>query len=323
MVVTITINPIVERRLYFDKFESGKVNRTEKEKFRAGGKGINVSRQLNNLGIKNTAVTFLGGDGGKLLRRTLKEEKIEFSPVQTGGETRQAWVAVDQSNKKVTSLFAPNSDITQREADDFLDKSLKVINNASVVVLAGSSPSETCDHIFPEIIKAAINEDKSVVADTYGKHLEACINAGPTALHINRDEAVNSLGITLDSEEEYRNLLSGFYDRGIKLSFVTNGNKPFYSSKFDFHYKIGVPAIEEYDSTGSGDAFVAGIVYGMEKALVYDEFTNLAVKLGALNATSEETCMVKINEIESFNSLADISPVGKKMKIIDDSPTIY
>lgn len=322
MVVTITLNPLVENRLTFDNIKNGSVNRASEESFRAGGKGINVSRQLNFLGIKNTAVTFVGGDTGKIFRRILKDENIDFSPVQSKEETRRATVVTDISKGEVTSYIPANPAITKAEAADLEDKASKVINNASVVVFAGSSPSPECDNIFPALIEKANNEDKVTVLDTYGKHLQACIDASPSIIHLNRDEVKASLNIELNTEDDYREFLSGLYKKGIRLAFITDGNKTFYASKFDFHYKITVPEIEETDPVGSGDAFVSGIVYGLEKAFVFDQFTETAVKLGALNAASGKTCAVTLSELENYSGNVTVEAVGKKMKILDDSPTI-
>lgn len=322
MVVTITLNPIVERRFYLHNVVPGSANRAKKEALRAGGKGINVSRQIALFGIANVAVTFIGGDSGKLLRRALKEDEINFTPIQLKDEIRTGFVSVDETSKSVTSFFPPNPIVTKNEATDFLDKAMKVINNASVVVLAGSSPSPECDYIFPEIIRRANELDKTVILDTYGDHLENCLNASPTMLHINKSEIEKSLYVTLNDEDSYREILQSFYKKGIKLSFITNGSNSFYASKFDFHYRVDVPVVDEFDATGSGDAFVAGLVIGLEKALVFDEFVNLSVSLGALNAKSEKTCAVTPAELELANYEIRINAVGKKMKIIDDSPTI-
>ena len=122
MILTVTPNPLLERRLYFDTIEPGKVNRSYKETFYAGGKGINVSRQLNRLGIQNNALTFLGGENGKLLRKCLTGENISFNAVSTKDETRYSSVIIEEKNKRITSFFSPNSHISKKEVNTFIEK---------------------------------------------------------------------------------------------------------------------------------------------------------------------------------------------------------
>ena len=83
MILTVTLNPLLEHRLTYETLKIGKENRNAKEFYKAGGKGINVSRQLNFLSVDNIAFTFLGGSNGKFLKKLLAEEKINFTSIST------------------------------------------------------------------------------------------------------------------------------------------------------------------------------------------------------------------------------------------------
>jgi tagatose 6-phosphate kinase len=321
MVLTVTLNPLLERRMFFGEVEFGKSHRCNRDIFYSGGKGINVSKQLNFLGIKNHAFTFLGGSNGKNLRHCFVNDKIDFTVVSTKSETRTADLIINKDNL-VTTFFGINSEITIDEAKEFSEKLEKMIQNCSIVVFAGSSPSKTTDDIFPYGIELSNKHDKISILDTYGTHLQNCLDAQPTAVHNNVNEVENSLGISLKTENDKLEYLQSLYSKNIKLSFLTDGANPAYVSKFDFHYKIENPKIDTVDSTGSGDAFVAGITYGLENSLVFDEFVKIASALGAANAAKLEACEVSIDEMNKFCDDINITPIGKKMKIIDDSPTI-
>ena len=320
MILTITLNPLLERRLFFDSIEIGKPNRAGKEIYYAGGKGINVSRQLNFLGEKNSAFTFLGGNNGKLLRHCLTEDKIDFSVVSTKSETRAADVIIEEINKRVTTFFGVNNLITHEEVSEFKIKVEKMIQNCSVVVLSGSSPCKETDEIFPYAIELANNFDKISILDTYGGHLQECLSKAPTLVHNNVDEVEQSLHLSLQNEKCKLDYMDYLYSKNIKLAFLTDGSNPAYASKFDFHYKIISPNVDVFDATGSGDAFVAGLAYGMENSLVFDEFVKTAAAIGTANAAMIETCAVPFNDIENYINKVEVLPVGKKMKIIDDSP---
>ncbi len=322
MVLTVTLNPLLERRLYFSELTSGQVNRSHREELKIGGKGINVSRQLSNLGIKNQAITFLGGENGKHIRRIAKEEQLDLLAVNIKENTRWGCLAIKDDFKLENTFFSPSNNITEKEADEFLTRIGKVVQNSSIVSLNGSSPGGAADKIFPEIIKLAKKYDKFVVLDTYGKHLKECITEAPELLRINKDEVEHSLNIKLDSDKAYKEALDYFYSKGVKISYISNGAENTWASKFNFHYKIVNPKVTEIDGTGSGDAFLSGVIYGLEKALIFDEFSVLGAKLGAINASDHEVCNVSFSALESFTDNPLIESVGKKMKILDDSPTI-
>ncbi|AFN73774.1 1-Phosphofructokinase [Melioribacter roseus P3M-2] len=320
MILTVTLNPLLERRKFFDEVELGKSHRCKNEIYAAGGKGINVSRQLNKFGIQNTAFTFLGGNNGKILRSVLTNEKINFTVQSTKSETRAAELIIEENHKRVTTFFGLNNDVTYEEAEEFKSKLDKMIQNCSIVVFSGSAPSDSANSIFPYGIELAHKYDKISILDTYGSHLEDCLNAAPTAVHNNREELEKSLGISLKSEKEIRAYMNDLYSKGIKLIFITDGDKPFYAAKFDFHYKITPPEVDVYDATGSGDSFVAAIAYGLEKSMVFDEFIRIATAAGSANASKLETSAVTVEEYSGLLELVRIEQIGKKMKIIDDTP---
>ena len=320
MVLTVTINPLLERRFYYPDIVLSSVNRNGKVNLKAGGKGINVSRQLNKIGISNMALLFTGGSNGKQFREALRSEGINYSDIVIKDETRDAAIIVDKSIQKVYSFFAKNSMVSENEVQDFITKMEKAIATCEIVVFSGSSPCKEAEKIFSEGISIANRLDKISICDTYGNHLEECVNASPTIIHNNVDEIENTLGLSLKSEKDQLNFLETLYKKGIKQAYITNDAKPFYASNFDFHYKVTLPEINTSDSTGSGDAFVAGLVYGWHKKLTFEEQLRFASTLGVSNATSLEVCDVSLKEANSLTEKIQIEAVGKKLKTINDKP---
>lgn len=320
MILTVTINPLLERRFTFGKIVSGHENRNASEELKAGGKGINVSRQLNRLDVQNLAFTFLGGINGKLLKEVFSKEGMNFTFVRTFSETRNAVLAIDKSQENVTTYFAQNPEISKEEVDEFKTKLEKMIQNCEAVVFSGSSPCRTTDSIFPLGIEIANKYDKISLCDTYGDHLKDCIEAGPTIIHNNIDETEKSMAVTLNSEKEKSGYLDFLYSKNIKQAYLTDGENESYCSNFDYHFKVKLPEVKTMDSTGSGDSFVAGIIYGWHKNLTFENSLLIASSLGIANSISFDTSNFLLKDAEAFNNSISIQPVGKKMKTIDVSP---
>jgi 1-phosphofructokinase family hexose kinase len=320
MILTITINPLLEQRFTYkngiagDKIRDGKINVV------SAGKGINVSRQLNKLKTHNAALTFSGGTYGKLFKECVRNEGLNVSFIHTKAETRICSVIIDEENKKSDYYFIENSRITEDEADKFISQMEKMIQNCELVVFSGSSPCNETDVIFPTGIEFANRYNKISICDTYGSHLGNCISSAPLIIHNNMEEVTSSLNIKIQDENDIIKHLDYLYKNGVKQAYLTNGAKNYYASNFDFHYKVTVPKIGTVDSTGSGDALAAGIAYSWHNNLTFENQTKLATALGTVNAIKFDVCNVSADEANEILESVKVEPLGKKMKIINDTP---
>lgn len=320
MILIITLNPLLERRFNYEKVQIGSVNRNSVTKIAAGGKGINVSRQLKKFGVKSFNYFFSGRTNGKIFRDTLKKEGLKFTFVSIKSETRHASVIISESDKKITSYFSEDPIIFQSEVDEFKLKLDKMIQNCEVVVFSGSSPCNETDSIVPYGIELANKYDKISICDTYGKHLQNCIDASPTMIHNNLSEIKKSIGLGLNSENEIIEYLNDLYTKNIKRAFLTDGSNNFYASNFNYIYKIKPLEIQDIDSTGSGDSFVAGIVKSWINSDVFEDSLKFSTAVAGLNAATFEVSNVNPEDAIKLKSKVEVVPVGKKAKTIDDSP---
>lgn len=320
MILTVTLNPLLERRLLFKHIELGKNNRAISESFSAGGKGINVSRQLNFLKTESLAFTFLGGNNGKILRSLLTAENIDFTAVQTKSETRQASLIMEEGEERLTTFFGLNSEVTQSEADEFKTRMKKMIENCEIVVFSGSSPSHLTDDIFPYGIEMAHEFDKISIVDTYGSNLKECIKKAPTVIHNNIHETSTSMNVVFNEEKDILDYMQSLYEMGVKQAYLTDGSKPVYASNFDFLYKAETPQVKELDATGSGDSFTAAVAHGLHNAMTFQETLSFATSLGALNAATWEVCSVNPDQVTEILEKVRVSTLGKKISTLNIKP---
>lgn len=319
MILIVTLNPLLEERFTFAKIVRGQVNRNSAVQFKPGGKGINVSRQLKKLGIDSYNLIFSGGARGKFLKDILRKENFSFSSIQTAAESRFASVIIEEEENIITSYFSPDPSITSKEKDEFSDKLNKMIQTCEMVVFSGSAPAGT-EEIIVQGIQLANKHDKVSICDTYGAHLSEVHNSSPTIIHNNIKETEQSLNIHLNNEEAVLKYLDYLYKNRIKRIYLTDGSNPFYSSNFNYFYKTFPPDVKAVDSTGCGDSFVAGIIYGWHHNLVFEDSLKFAVSLAALNAATFDVSNVNTEDAVGLADSVTLNTVGKKIKTIDDSP---
>ncbi len=313
MILTITLNPLLEKVLFFKKIEKKKVNRSYKLIVNAGGKGINVSRQLNQFKIDNLATGFLGGDNGRKLKSILIKEQIKNSFQQIGDETREGFVIVEDSVIK-ESYFAPDPVVTADEANQFIQKSSKAILNSEMVIFSGSSPEfqnpEDELKIFSELIKLSEHNDKITLVDVYGDHLSDVLKLNPKIVHTNLDELQSSLKISFHDEKDILRFLKDVNNNGIKIFMITNGDKKSFAINHGFLYEIFPPQIETVNSTGSGDAFMAGFIYALHNNLPFEEMLRWATACGTANASQFEVCSSNLDLVNSFYNKVEIKKLN-------------
>ena len=192
-----------------------------------------------------------------------------------------------------------------------------MIQNCDVVIFSGSSPCDEADTIIPDGIELANKYDKVSVCDTYGKHLQSCIDAEPTIIHNNLYEITISLGKNLISETSIIDFLNYLYSKNIKRAFLTDGSNNFYASNFNYIYNIKPLEVQDIDSTGSGDCFVAGLIHSWINSDVFEDSIKYATSVAGLNAASFDVSNVNPEEAIKLKNRVEIFPVGKKTKTIE------
>ena len=320
MILIVTLNPLLEKRFSHSRISLGVVNRNCNLNYAAGGKGINVSRQLKNFGLNSFNFFFAGSNNGKLFREIIKKEGLEFSFIPIKDETRESAIIISEEDKQITSCFTPDPEISLNEVEELKTKLDKMIQNCEIVIFAGSSPSEAAQSIIPFGIQLANKYDKISICDTYGSNLKECLDSAPTIIHNNLNEIESSLKIKLDSENAILNFMEELNKKDVKRIYLTNGANEFYASNFNYKYKVKPIIINSIDSTGSGDCFVASITNSWINGEVFEESLKTATAAAGINSASFDVCNVSQDEISELKGNVQIFSIGKKMKLIDDSP---
>ena len=310
MILTITLNPSVDIAYQLDTFHLDTVNRVENVQKTAGGKGLNVTRVLKQIGEDVVATGFIGGEIGSYVKKQLTRNDIKNSFVEIGNETRNC-IAVLHDGKQ-TEILEQGPTIQEHEALNFIEHLEIILNNVDVVVISGSLPKGLASNYYVEIVELCKKCGVAVVLDCSGMALKNVLESQqkPTVIKPNTEELSQLIGKEVtDDIQELKSVLSGQLFQGIDWIVVSLGAKGAFAKHKDKFYRVRIPKIKVVNPVGSGDSTVAGIAAGLVHALPEAELLKNANVLGMLNAQEEQTGYVNLVHSESLYSQIEVEEV--------------
>ena len=218
MIYTITFNPAIDYIVNVPDYKSGAVNRSSSDKVLAGGKGINVSTVLNNLGCENTALGFTAGFTGNEIKRILSGMgvKTDFIELQEG-YTR---INVKLKSSEETEINGQGPDISEDEIERLMKK-LDSLEDGDYLVLAGSIPKSLPDSIYCDIMKRLSEKKLNIVVDATGDLLVNVLEYHPFLIKPNNHELGEIFGRELKTDEEITECAKELQKKGARNVLVS------------------------------------------------------------------------------------------------------
>jgi len=222
MIYTVTLNPALDRTLWIEKIKPDDSNRIEKEERFAGGKGIDVSRVLTELGITNKALGFVGGFDGEELEGRLINEGISCDFIRISGETRTNIVVNDMKTGNQTIFSARGPEIRPYELMQIIHK-IEKLETPEIVIISGSLPPGIHPEIYRKIIEILKDKGAKIVLDADGDALKSSIQSRPDIIKPNVHELSRLSGINLVHMDEIINTARSTCEKGIGIILVSMG----------------------------------------------------------------------------------------------------
>lgn len=296
MVTTVTLNPMLDKTLSLEKLERGTIHRASAMQMVAGGKGINVSRQLKHLGITTVATGFIGGEVGTIVSRLLSEEGINHDFVRTAGVTREGLTYLE-ADGTWTAMFEPPARAERSAVHELGKKINSLISQSTWIVCGGSSPGEEADDVFYEAILSAHKNGITSVLDSYGRAFELGLKAQPTLVKPNKREYEVTFRQPLTSESDHLKAVQFLLNQGARYCILTDGRNPYVAGIQGHFWKVTPPTVETVNATGSGDALVAGILYGFHQGWKFERCLAFGAAAGAANARVWDVAAASLRDI--------------------------
>jgi tagatose 6-phosphate kinase len=304
-ILTVTLNPSIDTLYKLTDFQLGKTNRCQAPVRTAGGKGLNVTRVIRQLGENVAATGFLGGDAGAFIRRELVKLEVQDHFVEIDGLTRTCLAFVDTSGEQ-TEVLEQGPAIAAGESDEFKKRFLELVKEAAVVVVSGSLPKGMDSGIYQFLLQNAREQDVKLLLDTSGQTLMDCLSFKPFMIKPNLEELEQITGKTFESEADIWQAINQLEEKGVSLVIVTNGAKGAFVSYLGQRFTVSSPMIETVSAVGSGDSFVAGMAVGLARNYPIEKALTLASVCGAANAKEERTGHIEREWVEEYLKRTDL-----------------
>ena len=281
MIVTVTMNPAIDKTVEVDTLARGSLNRIKRVEYDAGGKGINVSRTIRELGGVSMATGFLGGNNGRIIEKALRSRDIVSDFVWVEGETRTN-TKIFEASGELTELNEPGPVISREKLEELLQKLTGYAGGDTLFILSGSIPRGVDTDIYGEIIRLVHKKGSRVLLDADGELFRRALEAGPDMIKPNRAELEEYAGIDYwASEEELLQIAERLAAQGMSHGAVSLGKGGALFLLGDFRAKCPSLSVQAHSTVGAGDAMVAALAYAWSERLDGRETVRLCMAASA------------------------------------------
>ncbi len=285
MIYTVTFNPSLDYIVSVDDFTLGRVNRTTKELVYPGGKGVNVSLVLKNLGMENTALGFIAGFTGTEIERGLKEWGCltDFIKIPEG----MSRINMKLRSREESEINGQGPRISE-DALEELYRKLDAMEPGDVLVLAGSIPNSMPDSSYEQILARVQGRNIRSVVDATGDLLVNVLKYHPFLIKPNNHELEEIFHVPMDSKETIVAHAKKMQEMGAENVLISMaGDGAILVAADGSVWQSPAPKGKVVNSVGAGDSMVAGFITGYLKSQSYEEAFHMGICTGSASAFSE------------------------------------
>ena len=306
MIITVTLNPAIDKTVTISNFTAGEVNRIETLRSDVGGKGINVSKCLKELGCESVAAAFWGGDAGRSGEAQLQQSGVESLPVFIGGTTRTNMKIIDPEQGTNTDINEPGPQISPEELEQLIQKLDEKLNQGDILVLAGSIPAGIGSSIYQELTNRYKEKGVKIFVDADGINFAKAVEAVPYLIKPNIDELSRFAGEKITDIRGILKTVKPLLQSGVQKIVVSMGDQGavfIQKGRIFIASGIQVPVLS---TVGAGDSMVAALAYGEEKCLTEIQTYKLAMAMGAASVMCSGTQAPKASSVESLYHMVNM-----------------
>lgn len=294
MILTVCLNPALQRTLWFAGCRINQVNRAIKKTYTVGGKGVNVARVIHQLGASSCLIYLTGGGTGRDVETLIEEEGIAARSIPVTTSTRVCSTIIDLENNSQTELVEESDAVSSDTVETFFKAYQEHLASASVVVLSGTVPPGFSEDIYGVCIRLARLQGVPVILDAARKLLVCALSEHPFFIKPNCTELAESLNLR---PSNIATAFESLQSQGISNTLVTCENQPAWFYHAGVTYRVSFPALDRVNSIGSGDAIAAGVAVGIEQKKSLPEAVRLGMACGCANVLTETAGSIRMEDV--------------------------
>ena len=298
IIATITLNPSLDQHITVDGLVVDETNRWSRLHRYAGGKGIDVSRAVHEMGGRTTAYGFIGGTIGRAVEILLDEEGVPFSFTPIQGETRTNFIITDSKSLRQTRIDAPGPHISKSGFERFRRKMMRIRPSPDLIVAGGSVPPGIPDDVYYTMILEANTFGVRTILDSDGQWLVEGIKAKPYLIKPNIREAQGLLNRQLPTEEAIVEAGLDLVKMGIEIAVISRGKDGIIATTKKETLKAVPPPVKVKSAVGAGDCTIAGLSLQLAQEEPLAEACRLAVAMGTAAVLTPGTELAHKEDVE-------------------------
>lgn len=314
MILTVTMNAAIDKRYVVERFGVSEVNRVRECTCTAGGKGLNVARNIMLFGEQVSATGFVGGHAGAYITESLTAQGIDNDFLSVPGESRSCINIYDESGRTQTEFLEPGITVCPADAERFLEKYETLVQKAEVVTISGSVPAGMETDYYKKLIAIAARHGRPALLDTSGELLMEGVKAGPAMIKPNIDEIRQLTGSEITDELSLARVAAQVHGQGVGIVVISLGGDGSLVACDEGVLRVRVPKLETVNTVGCGDSMTAGFAIGLKRGLSVRETVRLASAISAANALRQETGYFLTEDMERLLPQIEIETINLDLK---------
>jgi 1-phosphofructokinase family hexose kinase len=311
MLATVTLNPALDKTIYVESLGLDDTNRATDFRLDPGGKGLNVSRVLWELGQSSVLFGFLGGDTGRKLEKFLIDEGLVCDFNWTVGETRENLILQQQGQHLQTKISMPGPTIRVDELHRLKRKIAGRTKDYDWIVFSGSIPPGLGKDVYRELAEEASVRNDRVVLDADGEALRYGLQARPFMIKPNLHELQRMVGRPLATEAAIHAALDEVLEGGlVELVLLSNGPQEVLAATRKERWRARPPQVEVRSTVGAGDSMVAGFLHRHVQGAELSESLRWAVAAGTACVAAQGTELAHYADVLRFAPRVVVEPIA-------------
>lgn len=310
MIGTITLNPSIDQNFTVDDLVKDDVNRALSVRNRPGGKGLNVSMVVRELGGRTRAFAIVGGFSGEYWKNRVRELGVPYTAMRVPGETRMNAIFTDVDDRTQTRVSAPGPRVSENCLRDFLTCLIRFRPRPRFWALGGSISHRASVDTYRRFVAALQRDGVPCILDADNEALARGVLAKPYLIKPNEFEFTRLMGKSYHSIPSYVSGARQLVRRGVRVVVVSLAERGAVFVSADRAFHVPAPKVRVKSKVGAGDSLIGGLATGLARGLRFEDAARLGVAASSAAVMGEAPRLCRAQDVRRLYGRTRVRPIG-------------